>query len=339
MLHSAWPAGSANCDVVMLCQLCTLHRHESIVASPSRGLEFILRPRRIAFYDCNIMDNQNAIVEIQAWTASLAESVQRVAQQILDYLPLVLGAALLLIIGWWVARLLRYATGQITEKTLARLARTRPLDTRVQQPRSYSAAPTVASRIVFWVVLLFFVLAAAEVLDLEVLSGLLTVVTAYVPRLLAGLLILFLGLWFAEVTRAVLMRTSARIGIEQSEVTGRLGQVLVLLIVFSVAIGQIGIDNTLLVALVTTLFGVVLGAIALAFSFGAKTTIANLLAAQSIAQTYSVGDMIRIGEIEGKVLRITRTSLIVETSAGQVMIPAKRFNEQESIHLSGSGPT
>lgn len=285
------------------------------------------------------MDNQNTIVEIQAWTASLAESVQRVAQQILDYLPLVLGAAVLLIVGWWVARLLRYATGQITEKTLARLARTRPLDTRVQQPRSYIAAPTVASRIVFWVVLLFFVLAAAEVLDLEVLSGLLTVVTAYVPRLLAGLLILFLGLWFAEVTRAVLMRTSARIGIEQSEVTGRLGQILVLLIVFSVAIGQIGIDNTLLVALVTTLFGVVLGAIALAFSFGAKTTIANLLAAQSIAQTYSVGDMIRIGETEGKILRITRTSLIVETSEGQVMIPAKRFNEQESVHLSGAGPT
>ncbi len=285
------------------------------------------------------MENKQPILELQEWTATLTESVSRVAIQILEYLPSVLGAVVLLLVGWGVARLLRYATGQITEKTLVRLAHTRPMDTRVQQPRSYSAAPSIVSRIVFWVVVLFFVLAAAQVLDLEVVSSLLTSVTAYLPRLLAGLLILFIGLWFAEVTRAVLSRTSKKMGIEQSEVLGRLGQILVLLIVFSVAAGQIGIDNTLLVALVAILFGVTFGAIALAFSLGAKTMIANLLAAQSIAQTYSPGDIIRIDDIEGKILRITRTSLILETHEGQTLIPAKRFSEQESVHISGASPT
>lgn len=276
-------------------------------------------------------------MELQQWTATLTESVSRVAVQILEYLPAVLGALVLLLVGWGVASLLRYATGQITERTLARLARTRPMDTRIQQPRSYSAAPDIASRIVFWVVLLFFVLAAAEVLDLRVISSLLAGLTAYLPGLIAGLLILFIGLWFAEVTRAVLRRTSARIGIEQAEMLGRVGQILVLLIVFSIAAGQIGIDNSLLVALVVTLFAVVLGAIALAFSLGARTTIENLLAAQSIAQTYHTGDLIRIGDLEGRVLRITRTGLILETGAGQTLIPARRFNEEVSVHLSRGG--
>lgn len=284
------------------------------------------------------MENQNPIVEIQEWTATLTESVSRVAIQILEHLPAVLGAIVLLLVGWGVAWLLRYTTEKITEKTVARLARTRPLDTRVQQPRSYGAAPTIASRIVFWVVLLFFVLAASEVLELEVISSLLTTITAYLPRLLAGLLMLFIGLWFAEVTRAVLRRTSSNIGIEQGDVLGRMGQVLILLIVFSVAAGQIGIDNTLLVALISILFGVILGAIALAFSLGAKTTIANLLAAQSIAQSYSPGDLIRVGDIEGKILRITRTNLILETHDGQTLIPAKRFSEQESVHISTTSP-
>ena len=285
------------------------------------------------------MENQNPIVELQEWTATLTESVSRVAIQILEHLPAVLGAVVLLLVGWGVARLLRYATAKITEKTVVRLAHTRPMDTRVQQPSSYSAAPTIASRIVFWVVLLFFVLAAAEVLDLELISSVLGSVTSYVPRLLAGLLILFIGLWFAEVTRAVLSRSSARIGIEQNEVLGRLGQVLVLLVVFSVAAAQIGIDTTLLVALVATRFGVLFGAIALAFAFGAKTTLANLLAAQSITQNYNPGDIVRIGDIQGKILRITRTGLIVETHDGQTLIPAKRFNEQESVQISRSGLT
>jgi small-conductance mechanosensitive channel len=277
-------------------------------------------------------------VELQQWTATLTESVSRVAVQILEYLPSVLGAFVLLLVGWAVARLLRYATAQITQRTLVRLARTRPMDTRVQQPRSYSAAPEIASRIVFWVVLLFFVLAAAEVLDLKVISGLLTGVTAYLPGLIAGLLILFIGLWFAEVTRAVLKRTSASIGIEQSDMLGRVGQVLVLLIVFSIAAGQIGIDNSLLVALVVTLFAAVLGAIALAFSLGAKTTIENLLAAQSLAQTYNPGDIVRIGEVEGKILRINRTGVVLETEAGQTLVPARRFHEEVSVHMTRSGP-
>jgi len=280
------------------------------------------------------MENQNPIVELQEWTATLTESVRRVAIQILEHLPEVLGAIVLLLVGWGVAQLFRYTTKKIAEKTVLRLARTRPMDTRIQQPLSYSAAPTIASRIVFWVVLLFFVLAASEVLELELISALLSGITAYIPRLLAGLLILFLGLWFAEVTRAVLSRASKNIGIEQSDVPGRLGQVLVLLVVFSVAAGQIGIDNTLLVALVAIFFGVMLGAIALAFSFGAKTMIANLLAAQSIVQTYNTGDTIRIGDVEGKILRITRTSLILETQQGQTLIPAKRFSEQASVQIS-----
>lgn len=288
----------------------------------------------IGIYDCLIMDNQNPIVEIQEWTTTLTESVSRAAGQILEYLPALLGAVVLLLAGWGVAWLFRYITVKIAERTVARLARTRPLDTRVHQPHSYSAAPTIAGRIVFWVVLLFFVLAASEVLELEVISSLLSGVTAYLPRLFAGLLILFIGLWLAEVTRAVIRRTTTSIGIEQGDVLGRLGQVLVLLIVFSVAAGQIGIDNTLLVALVAILFGVMFGAIALAFSFGAKTLIANLLAVQSVSQAYCPGDSIRIGEIEGKILRITRTSVILETHDGQTLIPAKRFSEQESVHLS-----
>ena len=285
------------------------------------------------------MEPQNPILEIQQWTAGLTESVSRAAVQVLEYLPSVLGAVVLLLVGWGVARLLRYATEQITEKILIRLARTRPMDTRVHQPRSYSAAPGIASRIVFWVVLLFFVLAASEVLELEVISSLLTGVTAYLPRLFVGLLIVFIGLWFGEATRAVLRRTSTGLGIEQGDALGRMGQLLVLLIVFSIAAGHIGIDNTLLTILIAILFGVILGAIALAFSLGAKTMVENLLAAQSIAQSYSAGEIIRIGEIEGKLLRITRTSLIVDTDEGQVMIPAKRFSEQVSVHIARNGKT
>lgn len=278
-------------------------------------------------------------MEIKQWTATLMESMNRAAIQVLDYLPLVLGATVLLLLGWAVARMLRYATRHIVERTVNRIARTRPMDTRVQQPHTYSAAPAIASRIVFWVVLLFFVLAATEVLHLQVITKLLAGVTAYLPQLLAGLLIIFVGLWLAEFTRAVLSRTGSRLGMEQGELLGRMGQILVLLAVFSIAAGQIGIDNTLLVILVAMLFGISLGGVALAFALGARSTISNLLGRHSIAQIYSVGDIIRIDNHEGKILQITRSGVILETPEGPAQIPGQRFSEGVSVHVSKTDTT
>ena len=275
-------------------------------------------------------------MELEQWTTTLTESAVRVAVRIMEYLPNLVGALLLLLVGWGVARLLRYATRQLFERILHKLARSRPMDTRVQQPQSYSAVPDIASGVIYWAVLIFFVLVAAEVLQFHVISSLLGELTAYLPRLFAGLLILFVGLWLAEFTRALLSRSGARIGIDQAEVLGRLGQVLVWLIIFSIAAGQIGIDNTLLVALVVTLFGVALGAIALAFALGARTTVSNILAAHSLAQTYSSGDLIRIGSLEGRILQIARTHVVLETSEGTATVPAHQFGEQVAVQLSKS---
>jgi len=273
-------------------------------------------------------------MELEQWTTTLTESAVRVAVRIMEYLPNVVGALLLLLVGWGVAKLLRYATRQLFERILHKLARSRPMDTRVKQPQSYSAVPDIASGVIYWAVLVFFVLVAAEVLQFHVISSLLGELTAYLPRLFAGLLILFVGLWLAEFTRAVLSRSGARIGVDQAEVLARLGQVLVWLIIFSIAAGQIGIDNTLLVALVVTLFGVALGAIALAFALGARTTVSNILAAHSLAQTYSSGDLIRIGSLEGRILQIARTHVVLETSEGTATVPARQFSEQVAVQLS-----
>jgi small-conductance mechanosensitive channel len=275
-------------------------------------------------------------MQLEQWTATLTESAGRVTVRIMEYLPNILGAAVLLLVGWGVAKLLRYATRQLFERILHKLARSRPMDTRVQQPQSYGAVPDIASSIIYWAVLVFFVLVAAEVLQFQVISSLLGELTAYLPRLFAGLLILFVGLWLAEFTRAVLSRSAARLGADQAELLGRMGQVLVWLIIFSIAAGQIGIDNTLLVALVVTLFGVGLGAIALAFALGARTTVSNILAAHSLTQIYSSGDVIRIGALEGRILRIGRTHVVLETSEGTATVPAMQFSEQVSLSLSGT---
>jgi small-conductance mechanosensitive channel len=273
-------------------------------------------------------------VQIQQWSADLMEAVGRLAIRVLEYLPSILGALVLLLVGWGIARLFRYGTEQISERLLQRLAHSRPMDTRVQQPSPYRAAPAVAGRIVFWVVLLFFAVAALDVLELQALSQLLGQLTGYLPQLITGILILVAGLWVAEFSRVVLVRNGNRAGIEHSETLGRVGHLLVMVVVIAIAVGQIGIDNTLLVALVIILVGSVLGALGLSFALGARATVGNLLAVHTILQGYQVGDHIRLDDVEGQIIEITRTSVLIETSQGKMMIPARHFNKKVSMLIN-----
>ena len=73
-----------------------------------------------------------------------------VAATLYNYVPTILGSLALLVVGWIVATLLRSLTFQIASRAFERLARTRVVQARLQQSRTYRATPTAISRIVFW---------------------------------------------------------------------------------------------------------------------------------------------------------------------------------------------
>jgi small-conductance mechanosensitive channel len=70
---------------------------------------------------------------------------------------------------------------------------------------------------------------------------------------------------------------------------------------------------------------------ALSFGLGAKTSVSNILASYYLHNTYKEGDTVRINNIEGKIIHINSTSVILNTPDGQVSIPAKDFNEYVSV--------
>ena len=106
-----------------------------------------------------------------------------------------------------------------------------------------------------------------------------------------------------------------------------------MVITIIIAIDQIGVDITFLTSLLYIVLATLLFGAAMAFGLGAKTSVSNILASYYIHRTYSEGNIIRIGEHEGRIIKITSTSVFLETESGQVIIPTKDFNEQKSILL------
>ncbi len=272
-------------------------------------------------------------MDINHWTGSLTESISKVANQSLEYLPTLLGAILLLLLGWLIARALSVLARRLTQLGVNRLSRTQPISTRVTGSKPYRSLPRITERIVYWCILFFFLAASLETLGLPAVSKIIGYVTAYLPRVFAGIVIIFAGIWVGDIVRVFISRAAVSNDLERSAQLGYFVQALVIALAVIIALEQLGIDNTILISLAITLLAGIVFAAALSFGLGAKTTTANIIAAHYIRRKYKVGDRIRINDIEGTITEIGSTSISMDAKEGYITIPAEQFNVSMSMRL------
>lgn len=264
------------------------------------------------------------------WGDALSTVLSHLLERLLQFTPTLIGAVLLLLAGWLSAWLLRALTVRgllLIDRLLTQLSPgTAPA--RLKLP---GRAATIVGNVAFWIVLLFFLSAATQLLGLDTFTAWLARVVDYLPTFIAGALIVVAGVLLSRLAGQVVEAAAVHTGARQRVLLGRIVQITILAIAILVGAEQIGIKITFLVV-VAAAFGVALvGAVALAVSLGARTYIANLIGSHYLRQSYSIGQRIRIGDHEGKILDFNAVSVVLETAEGRVSLPAKLFHEQPTI--------
>lgn len=266
-------------------------------------------------------------------TNSLNASYSRILQIITEYSPNILAALCTALLGWVVAMLLSKLARFLASRTSSGLKRIKWLQNHSQHNPAISAIPTIIGRAVFWILFLFSLVAAVEILGLPSVSGVLGQATSYLPHVLAAILIIFFGIFIAGSARHVVERSIDKIGAAYGDALGRISQVVIIILASIIGIEQLGVDGTVLTLIIAIVFGSALGAAALAFGLGAKNIVANMLAVQQLSKNYSIGDTVRLGESEGRILDITQTAVLLEGDNGRLLIPGKRFSEEISTRV------
>lgn len=262
-----------------------------------------------------------------SWKESLAITYQEFSAQIISFAPQLIGALALLFLGWLVALVLRLVTRKLIrgfDSVFSRVIRSNAVRQDVLK-RSYAK---IVSRIVFWAVMIFFIAAAANMLGWSMFSNWMNSVVAYLPNLISGLLIILAGVLLGGVARAGILNAAYSAQLKQGELLARTTQIVILFTTLVVGIEQIGIDVSFLTNVLIVVIGVLLGGATLAFSFGAKTLVENIVAAQYVRKHCRIGEQMSIAEVEGSIVEVTQTSIVLETGSGRTVIPAKYFQEQ-----------
>ncbi len=189
--------------------------------------------------------------------------------QLVSFAPAVLGALAILLIGWSVARGIEWLIVQVLKTlTLDKLADQVQLSTVLSKGGIKRKLSELVGAIAYWIVMLAFVVAALNALNLTVAADLVQKVVSFLPNVIAAIFILIVGA-FAATFLAVTVRTAAsNSGIVQSHLLGQTVQTIVIIFAVVAALQQLQIQ------FVGEVFIVILGGIslgcALAFGLGCR---------------------------------------------------------------------
>jgi hypothetical protein len=258
-----------------------------------------------------------------------------------DNVPDAVLAAAVLLLGYLVALLFRALAGRLLRRwssrlvgVVERMSHRRGVAVPLGTADTTALVISVVSRIVFWLVLAVFLATATTVVGIPVVSTWFAGFAAYLPRVLAAVVVMLLGVLGGHVARVLVLSASSSAGVARARALAHAVQLAVILTAAVIAIEELGIQVTFLIVLGSIVVGAVLGGAALAFGLGARGAVRNLVACHYLASRYRVGHRIRIEQFEGPIVAIDPTAVVVQTAEGRVSIPAHLFADKPSTLLS-----
>lgn len=197
---------------------------------------------------------------------TLATSFNQVVNDIVTALPAVMGALVILLIGWIIAKVASGIVSRLldrgsVDKTFAERG------SEVYGKRATSMKPSkLAGTIIFWVILVIFLMAAANFLGWPQVSQLLNDFVAWLPNLIVAVIILIAAPIVGRIVRSAVEAGSAQMGMSSGSSLGRVAEIGVIAFAVLIAINQVGIAadlvNILFIGLVAALalgFGLAFG--------------------------------------------------------------------------------
>ena len=223
---------------------------------------------------------------------------------IITYIPAVIGAIIILIIGWIVGRVAGGVVSKLLQKTGAdeAIAKT---DVGQTLRGTGMTITGLISALVKWFFYLIFILAAVSVLNIPVFTNFVNEVVLYIPNLIAGALVLVVGLlvinflmnWFEGMMKAE--------DIAFASIISMALKALFTIVIIVIALDQLKISTGIIYTFLVPLawgFGIGLAiAIGIAFGVGGKDVVADYLKKAAKMGESKAGEVQQKAEdIEGK---------------------------------------
>ena len=195
-----------------------------------------------------------------------------------DFLPRILLALLILVVGWMVAKMVRFAIAKgLRAVNFHVLTERAGMDSFLRDGGIRADTTEILAMLFYWLAILASLVIGFNLLGLEYITDLLGRVLWFLPKVMVALLILAFGAYFARFIGNAVQAYCRNVHLQDADILGRIAQYAILAFVVLIALDQVDIGGeivrqTFLIVLAGLVF-----ALALAFGLGGKEWAAEML--------------------------------------------------------------
>jgi len=210
--------------------------------------------------------------------ASVTDAWSAFATKIGAFLPDLLAAIALLVFGWLLGNVVKnFAIRLLRLLNFDHLAEKSGINRSLMMGGIKQTPTELLGILIFWFLFLFFTFAALDTLGLPGVTDTLNTIFFYLPKIAAAVILLIIGLYFANFLETVTRTSCANAGLKQAEAIGRVAYYGTVIFIIAAILEILDIAAEIVMWAFVLLFGSVCLALALAFGLGGREVAARYL--------------------------------------------------------------
>ena len=251
----------------------------------------------------------------------LTKTVLTILDQTIAFFTNLVVAIVILIIGFLIAKLVFTIIKKVLAKTgFDKMGESFGNIGIIKQTGIEIKLSAVVSKGLYFYILLVFITVAVQILGVASLSNVFTSLVDFVPQMVVALVVLMIGVVVSDVLKNLVISICQSFNIPSGRLLGNIVFFFLLTIFVINTLGQIGINTELL----QSSFNIIVGGIILAFGVGyglaSRDLMANILSSFYTKNRYKEGQVIKIDDIKGIILKMDNTSITLKTEDATIVI-------------------
>jgi hypothetical protein len=207
------------------------------------------------------------------WNELIADPIRQMLTKIMAYLPILLGALIILIVGWIVAKAIRRIIDWLLKTArFDAMADKTGISEVLRKGDLNITAREVVSGLVYWLIMIMVLVMTVDALGLPKASDILASLFAYIPNVIAALLVLVVAMFLAGFVSGIVRIAAGNAKLPKPELLAGISRWAIIIFALTIVLAQLGIAPLLVTATFNIILGGIVLALALAFGLGGKVS-------------------------------------------------------------------
>jgi len=209
---------------------------------------------------------------------TIKNSLTGTFNSIAEFLPTLIGALVILFIGWIIAKIVKGILNRVlTAVKFNDLADKVGINGFLVKGGLKHRASSLVATLFYWIVMFTTLVMFFDKLGLQVVSELLSDVIKYIPNIIVGCLLLVVGMYLAEFVSGLVVGALKGGGYDKPEMVGRIAYGAVMFFALAIVLEQLGIGGEIINTVVTVIMSGAGLAFGLAFGLGGRDWAAGVI--------------------------------------------------------------